>query len=175
MKAKWQLNSILIALLLGMAPGAAEAQQPGTRAPVPHNQVLSANPFLLLWEWTNVEYERKVSPKTTAGFSGSWISLDGGDEEYINLNALYRYYPQGAALSGFYFGGRGGVHRVSDDHDSGTALGVGFDLGYTWLLGESQNFYIGMGIGATRLFGGDLDDSSATIPNLKLVNIGFAF
>ena len=175
MKIRWNFVAISVVMILGMVPGSGEAQQVGTRAPVPHNQVISANPFLLLWEWANVEYERKVSPKTTAGFSGSWISLDEGDEEYLNLNAIYRYYPQGAALSGFYFGGRTGVHRVSDDDDSGTAFGFGFDLGYTWLLGESQNFYIGMGIGATRLFGGDMDDASATIPNLKLVNIGFAF
>jgi hypothetical protein len=48
-------------------------------------------------------------------------------------------------------------------------------VGYNWLLGANRNFYIGMGIGAIRLFGGDLGDSSETIPTLRLLNIGWAF
>lgn len=55
----------------------------------------------------------------------------------------------------------------------GTPLGV--DVGYSWLMGSKRNFYIGIGIGATRLFGGDIEDGSATIPSLRLLNVGFAF
>jgi hypothetical protein len=112
---KTELRFLLTAtvVLLGSHPRKVEAQQAGTKEPVPRENVLSANPFLLLWEWTNVEYERKVSPTGTAGLSGSWISFDEGDEEYRSLNAFYRYYPQGAALTGFYFGGRGGGSTAS--------------------------------------------------------------
>lgn len=175
MKSKLQvlLGSTVIAL--GILPGAVEGQQPGTKPPVAQNQVLSANPFLLLWEWVNVEYERKISPTGTVGLAGSWIALDEGDEEYKSLSAFYRYYPQGAALDGFYFGGRGGVHWVSDQDEDGTAFGLGIELGYNWLLGQNRNFYIGLGVGAIRLFGADLDDGSATIPTIRLVNVGWAF
>ena len=175
MNTKLQVLLAATAVLLGMLPGAVEAQQPGTKAPVPHDQVLSANPFLLLWEWTNVEYERKITPTGTVGLAGSWISLDEGDEEYKSLNAFYRYYPQGAALDGFYLGGRAGVHQVSDIDDEGTAFGLGIELGYNWLLGQNRNFYIGLGVGAIRLFGADLEDDSATIPTIRLVNVGWAF
>jgi hypothetical protein len=94
------------------------------------------------------------------------------------VNGFYRFYPQGAALSGFYIGGRLAYHRVDDDFDDddeGNAFGVGFDLGYTWLLGADRNFYIGLGIGATRLFGGDIDGDRVVIPSIRLINIGFAF
>jgi hypothetical protein len=88
---------------------------------------------------------------------------------------LFRFYPQGAALSGLFVGGRAGVHRVSDDDESAIAFGTGFELGYNWLLGADRDFDISIGIGATRLFGADLEGDSVTIPQRRLVNIGYAF
>jgi hypothetical protein len=176
MNKKLQVLTLAAVGLLGVIPGAVEAQQTGTRDPVPHDHVLSANPFLLLFEWANAEYEHKISSTGTVGLAGSWISLDEGDEDYRSLNAFYRYYPQGAALTGFYFGGHGGIHHVSDIVDEDvTVFGLGIDVGYNWLLGANRNFYIGLGIGATRLFGGDLENESGTIPTIRLLNIGWAF
>lgn len=160
---------LMIALALTASP--LGAQVPGTRAPVPHDQVLSANPFLILFEWFNGEYERKVSPTWTVGVGGSLVSSDA---DYASLNLLARYYPQEAALSGFYFGPRLGFYHVSDD-DSGNAFGFGLELGYSWLLGPRQNFLVSIGVGAVRLFGGDLGDVSLTVPTLRLVNVGWAF
>ncbi len=176
MNKKLQVLLISTVALLGVGPSAVEAQEAGTREPVPHDQVLSANPFLILFEWANLEFEQKVSSTGTVGVAGSWISFDEGDEEYRSLNGFYRYYPQGAALTGFYFGGHLGLHHVSEiDDEDVTVFGLGIDVGYNWLLGANRNFYIGLGIGATRLFGGDLDDGSATIPTIRLLNIGWAF
>ena len=70
----------------------------------------------------------KLNNTTTAGFSGGWISLDDGDDDYVNLTGFLRYYPQGAALTGFFFGGKFGVHRVESTDEDGTALGFGIDL-----------------------------------------------
>ncbi|MBT8396130.1 MAG: DUF3575 domain-containing protein [Gemmatimonadetes bacterium] len=165
----------LACLTIGAFPGKAQAQEEGTRAPVPHNQVVSANPFLILFEWFNGEYERKISPTTTLGVGASRLSLDDGDESYTGLNGFLRYYPQGAALSGFSFGGRLGFHNVSEDDEDGEAFALGVDLGYSWLLGSKRNFYIGLGIGATRLFGGDIDGGRVVIPSIRLINLGFAF
>ena len=168
--------TLLLAVVLGASlPGHASAQAPGTKVPVPHDHVLSANPILLLFEWANVEYERKISPTSTVGVAGSWISLDDGHEEYKSVNGFYRYYPQGAALTGFYIGGRLGFHRVTTYSDEGNLFGVGIDVGYSWLLGANRSFYVSMGVGANRLFGEDINDGSATLPTLRLVNIGFAF
>ena len=59
---------MLLAVVLGASlPGHARAQAPGTKIPVPHDNALSANPLLLLFEWANVEYERKISPTGTVG------------------------------------------------------------------------------------------------------------
>jgi len=160
-------------LAFGLTPGQTKAQDTGTKAPVAHKQVISANPFLLLWEWGNIEYERKVSPKMTVGAAASVLSVD--DVNYESLNGLLRYYPQGAAMSGFSFGGRLGVHNGSDDKEEGHTFGFGVDIGYSWLLGADRNFYIGMGFGLTRFFGGDLEEDRVVLPSIRLINVGFAF
>ena len=169
----------LLALILGCTlPQPVMAQAPGVRMPVPYDQVLSANPFLLLGEWINIEFERKIAPAGTVGAMGSWLSLDTdeGDVDLTSLNLFTRYYPQGAALSGFYLEGRWGVYRGSDAEGSGHAFGLGVHVGYSWLLGASQKFYISLGVGATRLFGGDMPDGvSPTLPDIRLLKIGVAF
>ena len=101
-------------LILGCVPREGWGQDAGTRTPVPHEQAISANPFLLLFEWFNVEYERKVSDTGTLGFTASGFSFDEGDETYRGFSAFYRYYPQGAALSGFSLGGRLGYPGIDE-------------------------------------------------------------
>lgn len=175
MKVSTQILICLGCLMAGALPGQARAQEDIPEAMVPHEQILSANPFLLLWEWANVEYERKVSPTGSVGIAGSTVSFDDGDANYKSLNGFYRYYPSGA-LEGFYLGGRLGIHQGSEDDDDGHVYGFGIDIGYAWLLGDNDNFYIGLGIGATRFFGGDLDtDERVVLPSIRLVNIGVAF
>ncbi len=163
------------ALILAL-PATAHAQsdeRPTT--PVEHRQIISANPFGLMFEWFNVEYEHKLGPTTTWGVSTSWFSLDHGDFDYANGNALFRYYPQGHALNGFFLGGRGGVFHVSDSRDAAVFYGAGFEIGYDWLLGSRRNVGLSLGVGATRLFGGELPGASLTVPTLRLVNLGIAF
>jgi len=160
-------------LALAVAPLRANAQE-GTREPVSHRHVISGNPLILLAGWFNAEYETKLAETMTVGASGGWLDLDNAD--YTSLSAFLRFYPQAAAFTGFYLGSRFGIHNVEEkDHDSTTALGFGVDIGYTWLLGPGRSFYVGLGIGATRLFGGDLHGASTTIPSLRLINVGFAF
>jgi len=166
---------VLIVAALALAAGPAHAQEEGTRTPVPHRQMISANPFGLMFEWYNGEYERKVGERSTVGASASGFALDGGDADYVNVAAFYRFYPQRAALSGFYIGGRGGVHHVSSEGDAGVFFGLGFELGYTWLFGANRNFGVSLGAGATRLFGAELAGVPLTVPTLRLLNIGVAF
>ncbi|NNF28498.1 MAG: DUF3575 domain-containing protein [Gemmatimonadetes bacterium] len=172
-KKNWVVGAWIALSGVALLPLAGEGQ--ATREPVDANWVLSANPFLLLAEWVNVDLERKVGDSAALDFQGSLITLDGGDEDYMSLNATYRFYPQGAALTGFYFGPKVGVYRVDDLADEVTVFGAGFELGYNWLLGVNRNFALGLGIGASRLFGGDLDDNSAFLPTVRIVNVGWAF
>jgi len=177
MKVSIQILVCLGSLILGLLPVSARAQvsEAGGKNPIPHNQVISGNPFLLLGEWFNVEYERKLAPEATVGVAGSSVSFDEGETNYKSLNGFVRYYPSGA-LTGFHLGGRLGVHRGTTDDDEGHVYGLGVDIGYSWLLGSRRKFYVGLGIGATRFFGGDLDtDGRVILPSIRLVNVGFAF
>jgi hypothetical protein len=169
------VSRLICAAVLAMVvvPASAFAQTPGARLPVAHKQLISGNPFLIMAKYFNVEYERKHTETRTFGVSASAFGVD--DTDYRNVQLFYRYYPQGAALTGFYVGGRAGVHRVSHQATDGSAAGVGFELGYSWLLGENRNFAISLGAGATRLFGGSLDDVSLFVPTIRLVNIGWSF
>ena len=168
-------TKVLVSLaLFFLAFGPVQAQaQGGVREPVPHDHVISGNPLILLAGWFNAEYERKLAEHMTVGASGGWLDLD--QDDYTSLSGFVRYYPQEAAFTGFYLGGRGGIHNVDEGNDSHTAFGIGVDIGYCWLLGPSRSFYVGLGIGATRLFSGDLGDASATIPSVRLINVGIAF
>ena len=67
------------------------------------------------------------------------------------------------------------MHHVSIDDEAGNFVGLGFEIGYDWLLGARQNVSIGIGAGATRLFGGTLEGASLTIPTLRLLYVGVAF
>jgi hypothetical protein len=152
-------------LLLALTPLAAGAQQ----APAQHQQVISANPFGLLLELFNAEYERVLSPTTTAGVGGSTFSNDE-DGRYVNADLFFRFYPQADALDGWAFGAKAGLTTV----DGGSYLGYGFDANRSWLLGANNNFYVGVGFGLKRLVGGDNLDMQY-IPTLRIVNIGIAF
>jgi hypothetical protein len=117
--------------------------------------------------------ERRVRTQGERALHVGSVGIDSAD--YRNFQGFYRYYPQGASLTGFYLGARGGMHRVSEGDDAGHAFGLGFELGYGWLFGSKRNFAVSLGAGATRLFGGDLDDASVLIPTLRLVNLGWSF
>jgi hypothetical protein len=164
---------LVAAATLMPSVASAQAADPGTLVPVANKQVISANPFLLMAEYYNIEFERKLTDSGTFGVSASGIGID--DATYRNFQAFYRYYPQGASLTGFYIGGRGGVHRVSENNDAGSAFGLGFELGYGWLFGKARNVAVSIGAGATRLLGGDLHGASVVIPTFRLLNVGWSF
>lgn len=167
--AKWLSAAACAALATAGTAPAAAAQDAQA---VPYQQVISANPLGLLAEFFNAEYERKVSPFSTAGFGGSTFGSDGDD--YVNADVFWRYYPQGRPLDGFAFGVKAGITGFDGD----MYPGAGFDANYSWLLGARNNFYVGVGIGAKRLFG-EPDENDGEflefIPTIRLVNVGFAF
>jgi hypothetical protein len=134
-------------------------------------QVISANPFGLLLNLFNAEYERKVSESATAGVGGSFFENSGDD--YLNADLFYRYYPAGNPLEGWAFGVKAGVTRVTN---AGSYFGFGFDANWSWLLGRNDNFYVGAGFGLKRLYGtGDSDFGLEYIPTIRIINIGYAF
>ena len=184
MKLKATAIGLFVALSFAVPAHAQETSAP------PKN-VISVNPFGILLEWFNLEYERVVSESSTVGVGGSTFTVDGGedafdpsvefeDEQYVNADVFYRFYPSGNPLNGWMFGVKAGVTKVTlDDEasdDSETYFGIGFDVNRSWLLGKRDNFYVGLGFGLKRLFGTpDEDDLLPVVPTFRIVNVGIAF
>lgn len=164
--------ALLVAGLLAATP--AQAQETPQ-----YRNVISANPFGLLLEFFNAEYERVVGESSTIGIGGSTFFYDNvddfteQDDRYINADVFYRFYPSGEPLNGWMFGMKAGVTSVSD---AGTYAGFGFDVNRSWLLGKNNNFYVGVGFGLKRLLGtGDEAIGLEYVPTFRIINVGWAF
>jgi len=164
------IRRLALAVVAGALISAAtpiEAQQ----AVRPSRRVISVNPFGLLLDLFNVEYERRVSESATAGVGGSFFSTS--DDDYVNADLFYRFYPSATPLEGWAFGVKAGITKVTDE---GTFFGFGFDTNWSWLLGKKDNFYVGAGFGLKRLYGtSDSNFDLKYIPTVRVINIGFAF
>ena len=162
--------ALLAGLVIGTASplGARQEHLPAEAPPPLRRQVLSANPFGLLVDFFNAEFERKVSRSTTAGVGGSYFTQDGDD--YVNADLFYRYYPAGRPFDGWAFGVKVGLTEA----DGGAHFGVGFDINWSWLPGNQDRFYLGAGFGLKRLFG-TADADLTLIPTIRIINVGVAF
>jgi hypothetical protein len=173
-------------VLLGATLGATTSPAQTLDVPVQSN-VISINPFGFLFEWYNIEYEHAFSSTASWSLGGGHIQVGDENEErtYTSADVRLRYYPSAEAPTKFSAGIAFGYSRVTDeDEDQGIvtkdefdALSIGIDLGYSWLLGRTRQFFIGTGLGAKRLFplGEDEDDDETFgYPTVRL-SIGYAF
>ena len=167
----------LAILILGLSGLPLTAQQ---REDFQPRNVISANPFGLLLEVFNAEYERVISPTSTIGFGGSSIKWDNDREgqRYVNLDVFWRFYPGSdrtriyTAPVGWAFGAKIGTTTVN----SATYFGYGFDLNRSFVLGPDDNFYVGLGFGLKRLVGAPQDELGLSlIPTIRIANVGFIF
>ena len=157
------VSAAALSALMFVAAGSAHAQEPV--------QQISASPFLLMYEYFNVEFERRATTASTWGVSTSFAP--GHNFNYRNVGGFWHYYPGGRALRGFYIGGRVQVHRASGLNASATLGGVGFEMGKNWIIGRRT--LVGVGAGVTRLFGGPLAGESLTLPMFRIANVGITF
>ena len=186
--------SIAAIALLCTAPAFAQATAAPSTASTP-SQTLSVNPFGLLLEWYNLEFERKISSGVSIGASAASLH-----DEFWNVDVLARYYPQGDALRGFYLGARAGVVGLEltryeyqapppgvppgrgvpvypiATRETRLVPAAGLEAGYNWLLGSKKNVAIGLGFGLSRLLDDDNGDYyMPVIPHWRVVNVGIAF
>lgn len=175
-----------IAGLLAAAPAAA--QDADTVAAPIRTQALSILPLHAMFGFYAGDYERVVSPTLTAGVGASYFSLGGGGDEsiefgYSSIEAKARYYPSGDPLRGLSFGLTAGPTFLAgeDDYSGGqkesiTAMGVGFEIARSHILGVDRRFFYGYGGGLKRLFllTGDENNAETTIPTARL-SVGYAF
>ena len=155
-------------LLITLSIVSSVATQAQTISEEPKTQAISANPFGLMVEFFNAEYERVVSKTSTAGIGGS--TFFGGDA-YVNADVFWRFYPGANPLSGFTFGLKVGLTKWGS---AGTSLGAGFDVNQSWLLGKKQNYYVGIGFGMKRMIVSSTD-YDAILPTFRVINIGRVF
>ncbi len=188
----------VVILIFGFSGPPLNAQQ-STESAKQH--VFSANPFGLLFQLFNAEYERVISETSTIGFGGSTLRTNnetyqdppiiGTDEfgdpiydwanepdailetdRYVNFDVFWRFYPSGNPLVGWAFGAKVGLTSVS----GGTHLGYGFDLNRSWILGPNENFYVGLGFGLKRLIGAPEEaELLPLVPTIRIANVGFIF
>lgn len=166
-------SGLTLCLLLAFAAGLPVQlyAQSAAESPDAPSTVISANPFGLLLNLFNAEIERVHSPTTTFGVGGSFIVLD--DADYQNIDAFARFYPSGDALNGWAFGAKAGVTRIPE---SGSYVGLGFDVNWSQLLGPREEFYVGIGFGLKRLI--TVDDNFMTprfVPTFRIINVGWSF
>ncbi|HEX6373592.1 MAG TPA: hypothetical protein VF006_31995 [Longimicrobium sp.] len=171
------------ACLFAAAPAAAQDSD-SARAYVPA-QAISILPLHAAFGFYAGDYERAVGQTVTAGIGGSYFSLgDDGDEfGYSSVEAKVRYYPSGDPLNGLSFGLTVGPTFLSGESDTGgveeediTAMGVGFEIARSHLMGVDRHFYYGYGAGFKRLFmvSGEESGAEMALPTLRL-SIGYAF
>lgn len=187
--AKYLVIVLMVLLLVPAISASAQDNDPPQR-----KVVLSTNPILFIFTWYGLELEYAASMRTTIGVQGTYFQIDDQEEDGDPLDLVYedtytvgtafiRYYPT-ASFKGFFIGAKLGLYNIKHESgttkEEGTAYGLGCDIGYAWLLGAEERISVSIGIGASRLFGGDLDDDDeddvlVVVPSVRLINVGIAF
>lgn len=154
-------------------------------------QVISVNPFLPLFGRFQGEYERRLRENVSVAIAGSYTRFD---DDYTNIDAKLRLYPQDRALQGLGLAaglGLGAVRRrgsytVCDSFGENCAeIGDGTRVSaptfsvegqYQWLMGRSRATAITVGGGAKRYFLSDEESRgiARVLPTARLT-IGYAF
>ena len=165
-----RLSVVLLVLLVsgGSWPSKATAEERKA------SQAITANPVFMTAGWFNAEYERTLTSASTWGASYSRFSPGGQDAGgYQGVQAVWRYYTRGKALDGQWLGLRAGRSRLWDQSISTSFSLVRLEMGYSEAFGPGQRVIMGLGLGASRLFGGP-KDFPKVFPSLR-ANIGVAW
>ena len=160
-------------LLLGSVATlpALAAAQGASAPPAGPTQVLSGNPFGLVIDLVNAEYERRAGNAVTVGAGASranWGAPNG--RPYVNGDIFVRYFPGGQVFDGRSFGVKAGMTQFPGS--GRTYFGLGVDANQTWML--NRHFAFSTGFGLKRLIGTDGLNGPRIIPTLR-INVGVGF
>lgn len=136
-------------------------------------QVISANPFGLVTEFYNAEYEIRVADGLTAGAGASrrgWYLFGEGESPRLNGDAFVRYYPGGRAFNGIALGLKVGATRLPNER---TLPGAGFDLNHSYAF--TDHVVVSTGLGMKRLLGRDRADYAPAVVATFRLNVGIGF
>jgi hypothetical protein len=153
------------------SPAAAQSVE-GARSGLSRQNLISANPIGLLFEWYNAEFERALSPTVSLAAAASSYNFE--DATYASVDGIARYYPAARALKGFSIGASVGYIDIDEDEcdfctdQSGSSPTLGIRADYVWIIGRDQHFTAAAGIGAKRLFNDDLGTEGVPIGRLSI-------
>lgn len=166
--------SAFIALASSASAQSADTDRAGMRT-----NLISSNPFGLLFEWYQGEFEHAISPTISLAIAGAAFSL--ADDDISSVDGIVRYYPGARALRGFSLGGTVGYSGVDESvcdfttctPENYSAFTIGIRGDYVWLLGKEQHLAVAAGIGAKRLLS-DRIDGIEGLPVARL-SLGYAW
>lgn len=178
---------------LALAAAAASAQGQANPAPtLGYANMVALDPLGIPLAIASIEYAGDAGGGVALGANVSYTAPGGShDARFTTLEAQGRFYPNERVFDGFSVGLTAGVTTYSKGVETPTATGgstwdrqsvslaaLGVIVDYDWILGRSQRFLVGSGLGAKRLFGhtSRLEDLGGTVayPTARLV-IGMLF
>ena len=188
-------STLLAALLAATSPtsGAGQAAtrrtpavQPSLQQPTPgssnRRNAFSINPLGIPFEIVSIELESALHDAFTLAGNFSYFSPD--DFTRSSFEVKGRLYPNENAPEGFSVGvGLGGVNTRENVDENGvterldnTAPAIGVYVDYHWLLGRSNRFLVGAGLGAKRILADreEFDDAPRVYGTARFL-IGVAF
>ena len=189
------VRSTLFALAFGISLPASAVGQLATRTalsgtpatqppagPQSRRNAFSINPLGIPFEIVSIEFESALHDAFTLAGNFSYFSPD--DYTRSNFEVKGRLYPNENAPNGFSVGvGLGGVNTrenvftdgATERHDH-TSAAIGVYVDYNWLLGRSNRFLVGTGLGAKRILADreEFDDAPRVYGTARFL-IGVAF
>lgn len=149
--------------------------------------VIFANPFGILYGMYTAEFETKINQSLTLAISGTlWEKLKEDEIRSNSVNAAIRFYPLEKTLRGFSVSPMLGIVKFKEkpdpcvstpttscDDKNTTNATFGFQLDYGWLMGPSQRFAVGTGLGVKRVLG-DTGGKTDFLPAMRF-HVGYAF
>jgi hypothetical protein len=182
--------SLLAALLGAVVPLRASGAQATSPSATPSSQsvpanrthVFAINPLGIPFEVVSVEVEQAIQTAFSIGANFSYFSPDDYTRSSFELKG--RLYPNEYAPRAFAVGFGVGFVNTRENRTLNsvptlvkkTLPSIAVYADYNWLLGRSQRFYVGTGLGAKRILGdSDAFDEPPFVYGTARFLIGVAF
>src|SRR6185437_13468227 len=127
--------------------------------PIQNLTYIGINPLGIPFDIGSIELESAVAAGVTLGGLASFTDFE--DNRFTSFDFKVRYYPGDIVLKGFSAGLSVGYLRYSNLVDQTrqtlTAPTIGVLADYNWMLGRSQRFLVGTGVGAKRILASSAD------------------
>jgi hypothetical protein len=180
------VRALLASGLVLLCAPVLRAQSP--LVPIPNLTYIGVNPLGIPFDVGSIELESAVAPGVTLGGLASYT--DVSNDRFTTFDFKVRYYPGDIVLKGFSAGLSVGYLRYStlikdtdnvpqtSSRQSLIAPTIGVLADYNWMLGRSQRFLVGTGIGAKRVLTSTSERNRVQLgrayPTVRFI-VGFAF